>query len=76
MHRMKGRIGFTALKIGLAEAYDSLNWKFIKGNIEVVGFLVNFVNVIMDYVTSPLMSVLWNGESTDSFAIEQGLCQG
>lgn len=58
------------------KAYDRLSWDFLEETFCQVGFPSSLVNLIMFCVRSPSMSLIWNGEVTDSFAPQSGLLGG
>ncbi|XP_021753742.1 uncharacterized protein LOC110719145 [Chenopodium quinoa] len=74
----KARIGknIMALKLDLTKAYDSLEWNFIEETLIGFNFPMNFVKLIMFCITSPQISVLWNGEITSEFTPSRGIRQG
>lgn len=76
MRRKKGRKGWTLLKLDLEKAYDRIRWDFLKETLEVAGLSEEWTKRIMVCVTNPSMSLLWNGEKTDSFQSARGLRQG
>lgn len=65
-----------ALKIDLSKAYDSLEWGFIKDTLQGFNFPQSLIDLIMNCICSPSISVLWNGEITDSFKPSRGIRQG
>ena len=53
LHSLKSEIFFgMVIKLDIAKAYDKLNWKFIRKIIEAFGFNQNWVNWIMQLVSS------------------------
>ncbi|XP_019094473.1 PREDICTED: uncharacterized protein LOC109129898 [Camelina sativa] len=76
MRRKKGRKGWMLLKLDLEKAYDRVRWDFLEETLVAAGLPANWVTRIMAGVTEPSMSLLWNGERTDSFTAARGLRQG
>ena len=74
--RTKRKKSIMALKIDLSKAFDSLEWSFIRDTLVGFNFPSNLVNVIMSVVTTPSISVLWNGEITPEFNPSRGIRQG
>lgn len=48
------------LKIDLRKAYDSINWDFLKGVLNVLAFPSRFIDWVMECVTTPLHSIALN----------------
>lgn len=76
MRAKKGQKGWLAVKVDLEEAYDRLDWEFIRDTLSLVGIDGRLLQLIMACITTPQMSVLWNGTPTDSFAPTRGIRQG
>lgn len=64
------------MKIDLEKAYDKVNWKFLEDVLKTVGFGADLVELIMYTVTSPKLSVIWNGERLAHFSPTRGIRQG
>ncbi|CAM8905566.1 unnamed protein product [Rhodiola kirilowii] len=64
------------LKIDISKAYDMVEWKFLKGILELFGFSLQFVNWIMACVTTSKFSVLINVCLEGYFSSSRGLRQG
>ncbi|KAG7567714.1 Ribonuclease H domain [Arabidopsis thaliana x Arabidopsis arenosa] len=76
MRRKKGRKGWMLLKLDLEKAYDRIRWDFLQETLEAAGLSEGWTSRIMAGVKDPSMSILWNGERTDSFIPARGLRQG
>ena len=76
MRRKKGRKGWMLLKLDLEKPYDRVRWDFLEDTLKAARLPGTWVQWIMQCVTGPSMSVLWNGEKTDGFAPRRGLRQG
>jgi hypothetical protein len=64
------------MKLDLKNAFDSIDWDFLKLVLFAVGFGEQFTNWILACVTSANTAVLINGEATSFFNLERGLRQG
>ena len=76
MRRKKGSKGWMLLKLDLEKVYDWIRWDFLEETLEAAGFSDTWRGRIMACVTNPGMSLLFNGEKTDSFIPARGLRQG
>lgn len=65
-----------ALKIDLSKAYDNLEWGFIRDTMQGFNFPQSLIDLIMDCICSPHISLIWNGEVTESFSPSRGIRQG
>ncbi|KAJ0230616.1 Reverse transcriptase domain-containing protein [Hirschfeldia incana] len=61
MRRKKGRKGWMLLKLDLEKAFDRIRWDFLEDTLQAAGFPDICIGWIMQCVTGPLMSLLWNG---------------
>lgn len=62
-----------ALKLDLTKAYDSLEWSFIRDTLIGFNFPHSLLTLIMNCITTPAISVLWNGELTSEFLPSSGI---
>jgi len=76
MRRKKGRKGWMLLKLDLEKAYDRIRWEFLEDTLRAVRLPEKWIVWIMQCVTEPSMSLLWNGERTEAFRPKRGLRQG
>ena len=60
-HKFAGKEGFMAAKLDMSKAFDRVEWCFIKGVMERMGFSTRWINLIMECITSVSYSVLING---------------
>ncbi|KAA3463501.1 reverse transcriptase [Gossypium australe] len=58
------------------EAYDRVEWPFIKGVMARMGFADGFIDLIFRCISSVQYSILSNGEEGSSFRSTRGLQQG
>ena len=67
---------FMLLKTDLSKAYDRLEWPFLEGILQVMGFAPLWISWIMGCVTSVTFSVLINGHSYGFIKSVRGIRQG
>lgn len=65
-----------AYKLDLAKAYDRVDWDFLEGALERLGFSALWISWIMTCVKSVRFSVKLNGEVLEPFSPSRGLRQG
>ena len=76
LYRKKGNEGYMAIKVDLEKAYDRLEWSFVYVVLQAFHFPPNLIKVIMSYVTSTRISILFNGGALEPFKPLRGLRQG
>ncbi|CAA7036314.1 unnamed protein product [Microthlaspi erraticum] len=76
MRQKKGKKGWMLLKLDLEKAYDRIRWDFLENTLHAANLPEKWVKWIMQCVSGPSMSLLWNGEKTESFKPLRGLRQG
>jgi hypothetical protein len=64
------------LKLDLKQAFDCVDWEFLRLILHLVGFGESFITWIMSCVSSSSFAVLINGEASRFFKSERGLRQG
>lgn len=70
MHQSKEKTGTIALKVNLEKAYDNVYWDFLETTLVDFGFLEISVHLIMSYIHSSSLSILWNGAKLDLFPLQ------
>ncbi|PNX80358.1 ribonuclease H, partial [Trifolium pratense] len=74
--RTRGRKGELALKIDISKAYDKVDWGFMRGMLERLGFANKWIHWMMLCVSSVNYSVLVNFEKVGPIFPGRGLRQG
>ncbi|GJS17932.1 RNA-directed DNA polymerase, eukaryota, reverse transcriptase zinc-binding domain protein [Tanacetum coccineum] len=65
-----------ALKIDIAKAYDTLNWRFLEQILKQFGFLEKLIGWVITCVSNAAFSTSVNGERYGYFKSGRGLRQG
>ena len=65
-----------AIKINIAQAYDTVRWDFLFRLLEALKFPLQFIEWIRKCVSSPKYSINVNGKSAGFFHSNRGLRQG
>ena len=61
IQKKRGNTNLMAAKIDLDKAYDKLDWSFIKFTLRFYHFPEPVVDLILNCISSSLISILWNG---------------
>ncbi|KAH9765435.1 hypothetical protein KPL70_001869 [Citrus sinensis] len=76
MRNNKGTKGQMAIKMDLKKSYDRLSRSFIHETLLEAGIPTDFVQIIMECVTTIQMNLLRNGELINEFRPSKGIRQG
>lgn len=68
MNERKGKLGFMALKIEMAKAYDKMDQGILGKIQQLYGVASHFSNLIHECISSATYSILLNGSPTRMFA--------
>ena len=64
------------VKIDIAKSYDKLSWKYMRSILEAFGFGREWIEWIMNLVSTPFFSILLNGSPTRLLNPSRGIRQG
>ena len=77
MHsRKKGKKGSIALKLDISKAYDRVEWSFLQGIMQRMGFPEGWIKRVMGCVTTSTFSILINGKPFGNIHPSRGIRQG
>ena len=61
------------IKIDLEKVCDRLEWSFIRDTLSLFRFPSHLIKLIMSYVSSLSISILFNGGALDPFLPSKGI---
>ncbi|XP_019170536.1 PREDICTED: uncharacterized protein LOC109166101 [Ipomoea nil] len=71
-----GAVGWGALKLDMAKAYDRMEWPFLRGMLITLGFNDRWIDLIMLCVTTVSYNFMINGSRNTPITPTRGLRQG
>nr|XP_016471225.1 PREDICTED: uncharacterized protein LOC107793393 [Nicotiana tabacum] len=74
--RMNGKPKNMVIKLDMAKAYDSVNWKYLLKVLRKMGFAEHFINMIGNLLIHNWYLVLINGQTSGFFKSSRGMKQG
>ncbi|KAL9247569.1 hypothetical protein vseg_020987 [Gypsophila vaccaria] len=75
LHERPNRSARRLFKIDLQKAYDTMDWKFVEKMLNRL-FPVEFMDMLLECITTPTFSLSLNGEMFGYFKGQRGLRQG
>lgn len=76
LNKKKGRLGYMAIKLNLAKAYDRIEWGVLVHILSKFGFSSQFTDLILECISTTKLSLLLNGSPFGYFSHGRGLRQG
>jgi hypothetical protein len=64
------------MKLDMSKAYDRMNWDFLRKMLLAFGFGGDWVDWVMNLVSTTFFSILVNGSPSKTFNVSRGLHQG
>lgn len=71
-----GKNGWLAVKLDLAKAYDLVEWLFLEKVLRVISFCPKLIQLIMWFVSSATLSVLWSGKRSKALNPNESQIRG
>ena len=74
--KMRGKDGYVALKLDISKVYDRMDWDYLKGIMQWMGFNEKWIHWMTTFIESVDYLVLVNNEVVDPIIPSWGLRQG
>ncbi|XP_019192832.1 PREDICTED: uncharacterized protein LOC109187166 [Ipomoea nil] len=74
--KTSGVMGWTALKLDMAKAYDRMEWGYLEGMLGALGYAQEWIQAIMLCVSTVNYTIQVNGEAIGSVCPTRGIRQG
>uniref|UniRef100_A0A2N9F0P5 Reverse transcriptase domain-containing protein n=1 Tax=Fagus sylvatica TaxID=28930 RepID=A0A2N9F0P5_FAGSY len=72
----RGKRGQMALKLDMSKAYDRVEWGFVEAVMRRLGFVEEWIRLIMMCLSTVSYSILLNGVQSGNFTASRGIRQG
>uniref|UniRef100_A0A803NHG8 Reverse transcriptase domain-containing protein n=1 Tax=Cannabis sativa TaxID=3483 RepID=A0A803NHG8_CANSA len=72
----KGKNGFMALKLDMSKAYEQIEWDFLEAMLQKLGFVENWIQLIMKCVKSTRYCVTCGNNEVGPIIPTRGIRQG
>ncbi|XP_060959188.1 uncharacterized protein LOC133030459 [Cannabis sativa] len=74
--KRKGKTGFMALKLDMSKAYDRIEWSFLEAMLRKMGFVENWIRLIMTCVLTAKYKVIHDAYEVGPICPSRGIRQG
>lgn len=74
--RRLGRVGYGALKVDMSMAYDRVEWDYLRSIMIKLGFLEEFISLVMLFVMSVWYQISHESGDFEKFTPHRGIRQG
>lgn len=74
--KTQGKVGYVALKVDMSKAYDRVEWVFLKGLMQKLGFSRKWIDWIALFMETVKYNFLVSGTKISPITPRRGLRQG
>ena len=75
-HKTEGKDCFMSVKLNMSNAFDRIEWGFVRGVMERLGFDGKWISLIMQCISSVSYSIIINGGAYGNITPTKSLKQG